>query len=428
MSDYRLTDIEAKSGLGLGPLPEPFMVSLYRALAPYRGCGHGCLYCDGRAEKYYVEGEFERDIAVRRNAAELIARDVAAGKAALEYGSVCFGSGVTDAYQPAEAELGLTRRTLEALAPTGLPLVILTKSALARRDFDLIARFPRALVMVTLTTLDEGLASWLEPGASPPAERLELVRAARDAGFMAGIMAMPLCPGLSDGPEASGALFKAARDSGAQFAYPGGLTLRPGRQKDIFMRRLAGEKPDLVPLYERLYRENRQSGSPDLALVRPAYDGWLRALSELGLPSIIPWDVYSKLLALPDALYVFLCHLEDLYARRGVDIRPLRAARERYASWLKEAKAALRRQARRAARNEAGAEASLFADADARPSSQDMAENHAAFPLSAELSRRLDAELESILQNGRLAALCRPFLSGEAGFDYVGLGLTYRQG
>ena len=93
------TEIEAKSGLSRARLPDAFLVSLYRALAPYRGCGHGCAYCDGRAERYYVDGDFERDIAVRRNLPERVALDVAASR---EYGAVCIGSGVTDVYQPAE--------------------------------------------------------------------------------------------------------------------------------------------------------------------------------------------------------------------------------------------------------------------------------------------------------------------------------------
>ena len=104
--------IEAKTGLSKGMFPEPFLVALYRAQAPYRGCAHGCQYCDGRAEKYYVEGDFEKDICVRANLPGLVASDVAAGTAAREYGAVCIGSGVTDVYQPIERELELTRRTL----------------------------------------------------------------------------------------------------------------------------------------------------------------------------------------------------------------------------------------------------------------------------------------------------------------------------
>jgi hypothetical protein len=88
--------VEAKTGVSRSLLAEPFLVSLCRALAPYRGCSHGCRYCDGRAEKYYVEGDFERDVAARTNLPERVAADVTAGKMAKEWGAVCIGSGVND--------------------------------------------------------------------------------------------------------------------------------------------------------------------------------------------------------------------------------------------------------------------------------------------------------------------------------------------
>lgn len=412
MSQLRLTEIEAKSGMEINSLPEPFMVSLYRSLAPYRGCGHACQYCDGRAEKYFVEGCFDRDIAVRRNVAERAAADIRSGKTALEYGALCFSSGVTDVYQASEAGLGLTRQLLAALQPSGLPIVILTKSALVRCDFDLLASFPRVLLIMTITTLDETLASWLEPGASSPRERLETLRAARQAGFMAGVMAMPLCPGLSDSLEQAGDLFSAAKEAGAQFVCPGGLTLRPGRQKQLFVDTLRVRQPELLPVYKELYAENRPSGMPRSGTSRSAMAQWQGQLAGLALPSLIPWSVYSELLSPADSLFVLLCHLQDLYAQRKVDIRPLKAARERYADWLKATRCRLRRSLRATGRPEPDL---FFAKA--------ASDSSANFPLSAELSRLLERELETVLGNDRLAALCRPLLEGRAIFDYVALRL-----
>lgn len=423
MDAYRLSDIEAKSGLGSGDLPEPFMVSLYRALAPYRGCGHGCAYCDGRAEKYYVDGEFERDLAVRRNVADRIRLDVEVGKATLDYGSVCVGSGVTDVYQPLEARLGLTRGILEALEPAGLPVVILTKSSLVERDYDVLSRFPSALIMVTLTTTDDGLAAWLEPGASPPSERLAVVRSARKAGFMSGVMAMPLCPGLCDDDEHTDALATAAQDAGAQFVCPGHLTLRPGRQKDFFMCRLAERRPDMVPHYHDLYRENRQSGSPLSSYLRSASARLGAQLAACGMPASIPWSVYSRLLAPHDALFVLLCHMDELYARRGVNTEPLRDARGRYASWLRESRRNLRRvlgKERRRTTGESVMEApELFPGLPGSAATPGF--RNEPFPLSAELARLLKRDLESVLQNDRLAALCRSLATGQAEFDYCSM-------
>lgn len=336
--------IEAKTALGKGPLAEPFLVSLYRVTAPYRGCGHGCRYCDGRAEKYYVEGDFERDISVRANLPELAARDVAGGIAAKEFGAACIGSGVTDVYQPLERELGLTRRTLEALVPARLPIVILTKNALILRDFDILAKFPRVLVIVTVTTVNEAHAALLEPGASSPAERLAVVARAKEAGFMAGIMAMPFCPGISDSSESVGAVIDAAEQAGTDFVYPGGLTLRPGKQKDAFLTLVDESFPERRPLYDELYRENRQSGVPLVQRSAPLAREWDRLLRSRQMPQMIPHSVYRELLSPADSLFVLFCHMENLFSLRGVDTRPLHAATERFAEWVKEERTALRRK------------------------------------------------------------------------------------
>jgi len=344
MTGTSITTIEAKTGLAKAIYPDSFLVSLYRAQAPYRGCGHGCAYCDGRAEKYYVEGDFARNISVRQNLPDLVAADMRRGVALREYGAVCIGSGVTDIYQPVEKELELTRRTLEALVPAGLPLVILTKSAAVLRDFDLIAQYPKALMVVTVTTLDTETAAILEPGASAPGERLQVVRQAKQAGFFTGVMAMPLCPGISDSPEQSRALFTAAREAGADFIFPGGLTLRPGRQKDLFLALVDDRYPRLASLYRDVYRENRPSGSPRAAYALPLMKEWNSQLEKLGLPQLIPHSVYRELLSPPDSLYVLFQHLRSLYSIKGVDTRPLVKAGDLYGAWLKENRTALRRK------------------------------------------------------------------------------------
>ncbi len=394
-----------KGALTRGRLAEPFLVSLYRVLAPYRGCGHGCSYCDGRAERYYVEGDFERDVEVRENLVERIAADVAAGRAAREFGAFCMGSGVTDVYQPIERRLGLSRRALEALAGSGLPAVILTKGDLVRRDFDLLARLPVALVIVTVTTVDEAEAAWLEPGAPAPSARLAVVAEAKARGLSAGVMAMPLCPGLSDGDESFGALLDAAARAGADFVYPGGLTLRPGRQKELFLSRLESARPGLLSEYRRLYAEDRPSGMP-LAAASSALAGRLDRLGrQAGMPQMIPHGVYRRLLSPPDAVHVLLSHLAGLYDLRGVDTRPLRAAASRYADWLARERTALRR-----ARLPYG------------PSDP--------FPVTRLLSERLaalasaPAGLAGLLGNERLAALLAPILLEDAVFDYPRLRLA----
>ncbi len=339
-----VTEIIAKTALTRAVLPEVFLPSLYRCAAPYRGCGHGCQYCDGRAEKYYVDGDFERDIAVRANLPALAAADAAAGYASREWGALCIGSGVTDVYQGLEKNRRLTRATLEALSGTGLPLVILTKSDTILRDFDILARFPKVLVILTITTLDAGVAALLEPGAVAPERRLAVIKAAREAGFSSGVMAMPLCPAISDAGEDTSALFSAIKKAGGEFIWSGGLTLRPGRQKELFMDLVKREYPRLVSLYDDVYGENRASGMPRLRYAEPTMRAAAAQLRELDIPAMIPHHIHRQLLSPSDSLFVLFAHMKDLYSYRGVDTRPLQAATERYAAWLAENRTALRRK------------------------------------------------------------------------------------
>jgi len=390
------TELEAKSGLSRARLPDAFLVSLYRALAPYRGCGHGCAYCDGRAERYYVDGDFERDIAVRRNVAERIEEDVAGGAATREYGAVCLGSGVTDVYQPLERELGLTRRALEALVPAGLPVVVLTKSDLVLRDFDVLSRFPKALVIVTVTTTDDETASMLEPGASPPSARLAVVREARARGFRSGVMAMPLCPGIPDG--SVGALLDACIEAGAEFVYPGGLTLRPGRQKEFYLAAIERRGPALRADYDALYAEDRPSGMPLSSRSSELARRLDRLVRARGLPAMIPHGVYRELLSPPDALHVLFRHMQSLYAARGIDVRPLREATDRYADWLTAERAALRRSYGRSRAP------SLLPE---------------PFPVTGALTERL-RDISGVIGNERLAALASDVVAGGV-FDYAAL-------
>jgi DNA repair photolyase len=330
-----------------------FTHALY-ACSPYRGCGHGCLYCDGRAERYYVEGDFERDIAKRDWLPDTLTRELAGLR---EWGALALGSGVTDVYQPCERSEGLTRRTLEAIAAmpdrtaeggiAPLPVVVLTKSALILRDLDLWRRIHEraaVLVLVSITTLDDGVRRVFEPGASPVEERLEILRVCRANGFHTGALVMPLLPGISDGAESIGALLKRLAEVGVDFAMVGGLTLRPGRQKETFLEALDQAFPELGPLYGRLYGENRESGSPRFAYRAEVERRAGSLLAACGLAWLLPHRIVRHLLAPHDELCVLLWQMGELYGRRHVDTRRLREAAARWAAWLKGVRTELRRR------------------------------------------------------------------------------------
>jgi DNA repair photolyase len=287
-----------------------------------------------------------------------------------DWGAVSVGSGITDVYQTAERDEQITRRCLTALKESGagLPVTILTKSDLILRDFDLLtaiaeqaqARHPGVhsqglpiLILTTITTTSAETAAILEPGASSPDERLNLIRRAREAGFHAGVMAMPLVPYITDGtpsnaPVLPGSdpaeLFRTAAQAGAECIVPGGLTLRPGRQKDLYMETIKRQWPALYADYEWIYAEQRQSGSPrkEYYLKKPGY--WEDELGKRSMPTGIPHYIYRSLLSEADSLFVLLCHMEYLYALRGTDTKALKAAAGRYSEWLQTRRTALRRK------------------------------------------------------------------------------------
>jgi len=129
----------------------------------YRGCQHNCAYCDGRAEGYYVEGEFGRDVGVKINAPEILKRelDPSRRRKPLKGGYFFLGGGVGDSYQPVEEKYRLSRQALEILAGFDYPVQVLTKSTLVRRDLDLlqqINRQRRALVCFSISSANEQIS------------------------------------------------------------------------------------------------------------------------------------------------------------------------------------------------------------------------------------------------------------------------------
>ena len=215
------------------------------SLNPYRGCEHGCVYCYARPTHEYLgfsSGlDFETKILVKEDAPEQLRRDLSSPSWKPQVLAI---SGVTDAYQPLERRLGLTRRCLEVLAEFLNPAAIITKNQLVTRDIDLLmelARHRAIAVFLSVTTLDADLARIMEPRASTPALRLEAIRALAQAGIPVGVMVAPTLPGLTDHEMPS--IIAAAAQAGARFA--GYVVLRlPYAVKSLFERWLEEHMPD----------------------------------------------------------------------------------------------------------------------------------------------------------------------------------------
>ena len=291
----------------------------------YRGCEHACAYCDGRAEKYRVEGRFGQEIQVKVNAPELLRREI---PRLGEQGFLFLGGGVSDAYQPAEADHGLARAALEVALENERPVHLLTKGLLARRDLALLDEINKrsgAFLSVSLSTLDPELAAVMEPACPPPLDRLALVAQAHSRGLGAGVMLMPTLPYLSDGDDQLEAAARAISDAGADFALVSGLTLKPGRQREHFYSVLAQLDPGLVPRYQALYGDDPH-GTPRGTGRPPLERRFISIAARVGLNMRIPHRLYRGRVPRNVEAAMVLLHLGEMLRWRGEPARDYQAS------------------------------------------------------------------------------------------------------
>ena len=219
-------------------------ISFSASLNPYRGCEHGCAYCYARPTHEYLGYsaglDFETKILVKHGAPDLVRKELSAGRWRPQVVAI---SGVTDAYQPLERRLQLTRRCLEVFAEFRNPVSIITKNALVTRDIDILrelAEHQAISVALSVTTLNPELQRVLEPRASTSAERLRTIEKLSAAGIPAGVMVAPILPGLTD--METPALLEAAASAGARWA--GHIVLRlPHGVRDLFDDWLLTHRP-----------------------------------------------------------------------------------------------------------------------------------------------------------------------------------------
>ncbi|MBQ4598261.1 MAG: radical SAM protein [Methanocorpusculum sp.] len=165
----------------------------------FRGCTHGCIYCDSRSLCYQMPHAFS-DVAVKENAPSLL--DAALSRKRKK-GMIGFGS-MSDPYIPAESSLRLTRQCLEIIARRGFGVSLITKSDQVLRDIDLLKEIQeraKAVVSVTLTTADDALCRKIEPNVCPTSRRAEVLYALQDAGIPTVVWLCPILPYINDTKE-----------------------------------------------------------------------------------------------------------------------------------------------------------------------------------------------------------------------------------
>lgn len=198
----------------------------------YKGCCHGCIYCDSRSDCYRVE-DFDR-VRAKKDALVILRNDL---QRKVKTAVIGMGA-MSDPYNPFERDLELTRHALELIDAYGFGVGIATKSPLVTRDTDIlrnIAEHSPVLVKMTITTADDALASRIEPHAPPPSERLNALRELSDAGIFTGVLLMPVLPFILDSDENVLSVVRRAKECGARFVYPFfGVTLRANQRDHFF--------------------------------------------------------------------------------------------------------------------------------------------------------------------------------------------------
>jgi DNA repair photolyase len=215
------------------------------SINPYRGCEHGCVYCFARPTHSYLNLspglDFETRIVAKINAAECLR----AAFAAPGYQPLPLNIGsATDAYQPAERRLRITRGLIEVLAEFRHPFSIITKSSGIERDLDLLSPLAKQRLVasyVSIPTLDADLARRMEPRATAPSRRLRTIESLARAGIPVGVSVSPLIPFLNE-PELERVL-RQARDAGASSAFATVLRL-PWEVNPIFQQWLQTHFPE----------------------------------------------------------------------------------------------------------------------------------------------------------------------------------------
>lgn len=259
----QIIEEQVKSILSANDSPD---IGFDLSINPYRGCEHGCIYCFARPTHSYLNLspglDFETRIIAKVNAAERLREALASPRylpKALNIGSA------TDAYQPVERRLGITRAVIQVLAQAQHPFSVITKSAGIERDVDLIAPMAAqrlAAAYVSITTLDPALARILEPRAASPARRLQAIRTLTQAGVPVGVSVSPVIPFINE-PEIEHVL-EAAAQAGATRAFSIPIRL-PWEVNPLFQQWLAQHFPDRAQRVMARVREMRggRDNDPD---------------------------------------------------------------------------------------------------------------------------------------------------------------------
>jgi len=225
----------------------------------YKGCCHGCIYCDSRSECYRIDN-FDT-VRAKKDALALINKELKSKK---RTGVVGTGA-MSDPYNPLEKEYCLTRGALELININGFGVSIATKSSLVIRDIDILKKIKThspVLVKITITTYDDELCKKIEPNVGVASKRFSAIKELSDNGIFAGILLMPVLPFLEDNEDNIVGIVNLAHESGAKFIYSAfGVTLRQN-QRDWYYKKLDEKFSGIKQKYLEKFKNDYECRSP----------------------------------------------------------------------------------------------------------------------------------------------------------------------
>ncbi|MCQ4637302.1 radical SAM protein [Anaerovorax odorimutans] len=272
----------------------------------YRGCSHGCIYCDSRSRCYQMPHAFT-DIEVKSNAAELLEDALRRRRRKCMIGT----GAMTDPYIPLEMELGHTRACLELIEKYGFGAALHTKSDRILRDLDILTRInskTKCVVQTTLTTYDEKLCKIVEPNVATSKQRFEMLKVMRDHGIPTVVWISPILPYINDTEENLRGLLHYCIEAKVQgvLCFGMGLTLRDGN-REYFYQQLDRHFPGLKERYMREYGNAYQVNSRQNRHL-------MRMLRETCEAEGILWDV--------ERVFAYLTEFEDKEAKQQLSFLP----------------------------------------------------------------------------------------------------------
>ena len=248
----------------------------------YRGCGHGCIYCDSRSECYQIE-DFDGEVLVKENAIDILKKELPRKRFV---GTIGFGS-MNDPYQPAEKKVELTKRALVIISEWKMPVHIITKSDLVLRDIRLLKKIGEiySAVTFTITTSEDDLSKVIEPEAPVSSRRFNAISILSTAGILTGITLMPVLPWITDTEENIVSIIEKAKEAGCKYIIPSfGMTLRD-RQREYYYKKLDEHFPGISDKYRKKYKNYYSAGALNYKKLQKIF---YEKCAEVGIATKIP--------------------------------------------------------------------------------------------------------------------------------------------